>query len=63
MISENDAKEKLENILQDYTYGIIKCVFIALNSLLSQCNSFEDFKIGVRQTVDNLNKKEDENEN
>ena len=56
MTSENDrdVKEKMRDIFQNYSFEITKGVFIALDLLLSRCNSFEDFKIGVRQTVDNL---------
>lgn len=65
MTSENDrdVKEKMRDIFQNYSFEITKGVFIALDFLLSRCNSFEDFKIGVRQTVDNLIERGEENEN
>ena len=65
MTNENDKdiKEKIENILQNHLFVAIKGVFIVLDTLLSQCNSFEDFKIGVKRTVDNLTKTGEENEN
>lgn len=64
MTSENDrdVKEKMRDIFQNYSFEITKGVFIALDLLLSRCNSFEDFKIGVRQTVDNLIEKGEQNE-
>ena len=60
--NERDVKEKMRTIFQDYSFEIIKGMFIALDFLLSQCKSFEDFKVSVKQTVDNLTKKEEENE-
>lgn len=64
MTSENDrnAKEKMRDIFQDFSFETIKSIFGALDLLLSQCNSFEDFKIGIRQTVDNLIERGEENE-
>ena len=64
MTSENDKDtiEKIKDMFQNYTFEVIKGVFITLDLLLSRCNSFEDFKIGVKQTVDNLTKAEEEND-
>jgi len=57
-MTDKEAKEKMRDIFQNYSFEVIKGVFNALDFLLSHCNSFEDFKIGVKQTVDNLAKKE-----
>ncbi len=62
-MTDKEAKEKLEDIYQKYAMGIIKSVFVILDSLLSQCNSFEDFKIGVKQTANNLTITGEENGN
>lgn len=64
MTNENDkhVKEKIRDIFQKYSFEVIKGVFITLDFLLSRCNSFEEFKIGVKQTVDNLTKEEDTND-
>lgn len=63
MTSENDreAKEKMRAIFQEFSFETIKSIFGALDLLLSRCDSFEDFKRGVRQTVDNLTESEEEN--
>lgn len=53
---DRDAKEKMKDIFQDFSFEILKSVFGALDLLLSRCNSFEDFKIGLSKTVDNLSK-------
>lgn len=64
MTSENnsDVKEQMREIFQDFSFETIKSIFSVLDLLLSRCNSFEDFKIGVRQTVDNLTERGKENE-
>ena len=56
MTSKDDknVEEKINDFFQNYSFEIIKCVFNALDLLLSRCNSFEDFKNGVKQTIDNL---------
>lgn len=61
-MTEEEAKEKMTDAFLDYSFEVIKCVFIALDSILSQCNSFEDFKISVKQTIDDLTKTGEEND-
>ena len=56
------SEEKTRDLFQNYSFKITTIVFSVLDLLLSQCNSFEDFKNGVKQTVDNLTGIEEENE-
>lgn len=59
---DRDIKKEMADAFLDYSFEVIKSIFVILDSILSQCNSFEDFKAGVKQTVDNLTKKEKEND-
>ena len=59
---DRDIKKEMINMLQSFSSDIVKCVFTMLDVLLSQCNSFEDFKVGVKQTVDALIEEESEND-
>lgn len=61
-MTDKEAKERMRDILQNYSFEIIRGLFISLDLLLSRCNSFEDFKVCVKQTVDNLTKEEDTND-
>lgn len=64
MTTEND-KDTIEittKLLNLTTFTAIKGVLATLDLLLSRCNSFEDFKISVKQTIDNLTKTGEENE-
>lgn len=61
-MTDKDTKEKMTDFVEKYSLGIVKVVVTILDLILSRCNSFEDFKIGVKQTADNLTKKGEENE-
>lgn len=64
MTNENkkDIKKEIADAFLDYSFEVIKGIFVILDSLLSHCNTFEDFKAGVKRTVDNLAKTEGEEE-
>lgn len=53
-MTDKDTKEKMADAFLNYTVEVIKSVFVILDSLLSQCNSLEDFKVVVKQTANNL---------
>ena len=61
-MTDKEAKEKMRDIFQNYSFEVIKGVFITLDLLLSHCNSFEDFKVGIRKTVDNLTEEDYKND-
>jgi len=56
---DKDIQEKINDLFQNYSLGIVKVVFTILDTLLSLCNSFEDLKSGVKQTVVNLTEEEE----
>lgn len=56
------SEEKTRDLFSEYSFKMTAIVFSLLDLLLSRCNSFEDFKNGVKQTVDNLDEIEEVNE-
>ena len=53
---KDQDKKQLENYLTTIIYTANKATLIILDTILQKSNNFEEFKNGIRQTVENLTK-------